>query len=55
MPQDLDSKDPKKKALTREIVVNFFKDAIQISNLNLKRNVNSLLAKGEAKILSDFA
>ena len=55
MAQDLDSKDPKKKALAREIVVNFFKDAIQISNSNLKRNVNSLLAKGEAKILSDFA
>ena len=35
-PQDLDSKDPKKRAPTREIVVDFFKDAIQISNSNLK-------------------
>ena len=55
MPQDLDSKDTKKRALAREIVVNFFKDAIQISNSNLKRNANTLLAKGEAKISSDFA
>ena len=55
MPQDLGSKDTKKKALARKIVINFFKDVVQISNSNLKRNVNTLLAKGEAKISSDFA
>ena len=38
MPQDLDSKDTKKRALAGEMVVNFFKGAIQISNSNLKRN-----------------
>ena len=54
-PQDLDSKDPKKRAPAREIVAYFFKDAIQISNSNLKWNANTLLAKGEAQILSDFA
>ena len=55
MPQDLNSKDTKKRALAREIVVNVFKDVIQNSNSNLKRNGNTLLAKGEAKISSDFA
>ena len=55
MLQDLDSKDTKKRALAREIVVNFFKDVIQIFNSNLKRNANTLLDKGEAKISSDFA
>ena len=55
MPQDLDSKYTRKRALAREIVVNFFKDAIQISNSNLRRNGKTLLAKGEVKISSDFA
>ena len=54
-PQDLDSKDPKKRAPAREIVVNFFKDAIQISNSNLNQNTNTWLAKGEAKTSSDLA
>ena len=54
-PHDLDSKDPKKRASAREIVVNFSKDAIQISNSNLNQNTNTWLAKGEAKISSDLA
>ena len=55
MQQDSDSKDSKRSGLAREIVVTLFKDAIQISNSNLKRNANTLLAKGEAKISSNFA
>ena len=50
-PQDLESPDLNKRLAAREIVVNFFKDAAQLSNLNLLRNAaNTLLLTGGAKI-----
>ena len=37
----------------REIVINFFKDAVQVSNSNLVRNTNTLLTSANAKINPD--
>ena len=51
-PQDLDSPDLNKRLVAREIVVNFLKDAAQVSNSNLVHNVNTLLLTGNAKINS---
>ena len=53
-PQDLDSNDPEKRCVAREVVVNFFKEAIEVSNSNLIRNANTLLLKGDTKIADDF-
>lgn len=55
LAQDLDSNGLQKKYLAKEIVINFFKDAIEVSNSNLKENVNTLLAKGDAKISDEFS
>ena len=52
-PQGLDSPDLNKRLATREIVVNFLKDADQVSNSNLAHNANTLLLTGSAKINSD--
>ena len=49
-PQDLDSNDPEKRCVAREVVVNFFKEAIEVSNSNLIRNANTLLLKGDTKL-----
>ena len=45
-PQDLDSSDMEKRLAAREIVVNFFKDPVQVSNSNLMRYANTLLTSG---------
>ena len=37
MPQDLNSADPQKRAIATEIVLNSFKDAVNVSNANLVR------------------
>ena len=42
-----------KRLVAREIIVNFFKDAVQVSNSNLVRNANTLLTSGNAKINPD--
>ena len=55
MPQDLDSRDPEKRGPAKEIVLNFFNEAIEISNSNFRRNVNTLLATGGAKISNDLS
>ena len=52
-PQDLDSPDLNKRLGAREIVINFFKDAAQVSNSNLVHNANTLLLCGGAKINAD--
>ena len=43
MPQDLNSTDPQKRAIATEIVLDFFKDVVNVSNVNLVRNSNNLL------------
>ena len=50
LPQDLDLHNPDKRLAAKEIVINFFKDLVDITNPNLVRNVNTLLVKGVAKI-----
>ena len=55
MLQDLDPHDPEKRGPAKEIVLNFFNKAIEISNSNLRRNVNTFLATGRAKISYDFS
>ena len=52
-PQDLNSADLEKRLDAREIVLKFFKDAVHVSNSNLVRNANNLLALGNAKINSE--
>ena len=52
-PQALDSPDMDKRLVAREIVVNFFKDAVQVSNSNLVRNANTLLTSGNVEINPD--
>ena len=49
-PQDLDSPGLEKRSVAKEIALNFFKDAAQVSNSNLVENANTLLTKGSAKI-----
>ena len=49
----LDSPDLEKRSVAKEIVLNFFKDAAQVSNSNLVWNANALLTKGNAKINAD--
>ena len=51
-PQDLDSSNLERRLAAKEIV-NFFKDAVQVSNSNLVRNANTLLTSGNAKINPD--
>ena len=43
MPQDLDSTDLQKRANATEIVINFCKDAVSVSNANLVWNANNFL------------
>ena len=43
-----------KKIVVREVVVNFFKEAIEVSNSNLIRKANTLLPKGDTKIPDGF-
>ena len=54
-PHHLDSNSPKEREVAREIVINFMKHIVNISNQNLKRNANCLLINGnvsnEAKIV----
>ena len=42
-----------KRLIAGEIVVNFLKDVVQVSNCNLVRNANTLLTSGNAKINPD--
>ena len=53
-PQDPDSNDPEKRCVAREVVVDFFKEAIEVSNSSLIRNANTLLLRGDTKIAEDF-
>ena len=46
-PQHLDSRFPEEREATREIVSNYLKHIAEISNSNLRRKANSLMAKGE--------
>ena len=43
-PSDLDSKNQGKRLEAREVLKNFFKDAVEISNTNLIRNSRALMA-----------
>ena len=52
-PLHLDSRFPEEREAAKEIVLSYFKDIAEISNLNLIRNANSLIAKNEAKIDPD--
>ena len=54
-PQDLDSSDHEKRKVAKEIVLNFFKHVVEVSNSHLKRNVRTLLLKGETKISDEFS
>ena len=54
-PQDLDSSDHEKRKVAKEIVLNFFKHAVEVSNSNLMRNVKTLLLKSEIKISDKFS
>ena len=51
----LESADTKEREIAREIVVNFMKHIVKISNANLNRNANCLVINGnvssDAKIL----
>ena len=53
-PQDLDSSDHEKRKVAKEIVLNFFKHVVEVSNSNLMRNVKTLLLKGETNISDEF-
>ena len=50
LPHHLDSRNTSERKAAREIVRNFLKHVAEMSNSNLIRNVNSLMAKTEAKI-----
>ena len=54
-PQDLDSSDHEKRKIAKEIVLNFFKHTVEVSNSNLMRNMKTLLLKGETKISDEFS
>ena len=43
MPQDLESRDLEKRSKAVQIVQKFFKNAVEVSNTNIIRNVNNLL------------
>ena len=42
-----------RRQAAKEIVINFFKDVVQVSNSNLVLNANTLLTSGNAKINPD--
>ena len=48
VPSDLDTAVAKRK-ITREIVVNFLNNAVEVSNANLIRNANHLLSGMEVE------
>ena len=52
-PQHLDSRFPEEREAARKLVSNHLKHIAEISNSNLIRNANSLMAKGEVKIDPD--
>ena len=52
-PQDLDLTYFDKKIAAREIVLNFFKEAVTVSNSNLVRNARALLLRGTTNIDSE--
>ena len=45
-PHHLESKDPKERETAREIVINFMKHMVTISNAPLVRNANCLVING---------
>ena len=45
----------KKGKFAKEIVLNFFKHVVEVSNSDLMRNVKTLLLKGETKISDEFS
>ena len=45
----------KKGKFAKEIVLNFFKHAVEVSNSDLMRNAKALLLKGETKISDEFS
>ena len=45
----------KKGKFVKEIVLNFFKHVVEVSNSDLMRNVKTLLLKGETKISDEFS
>ena len=49
-PQHLDSRFPEERAAAKEIVLSYFRHIAEISDSNLIRNANSLIAKNEVKI-----
>ena len=49
-PQYLDSRFPKERAAAKEIVLSYFRHIAEISDSNLIRNANPLIAKNEVKI-----
>ena len=51
--QDLDLSDLKRRVAAREIIVNFFKDAVHVSNSNLVRYSSTLMLKECAKISAE--
>ena len=51
-PQDLDFSDHGKRKVVKEIVLDFFKHAVEASNSNFMVNVKTLLLKSETKIYS---
>ena len=51
--QHLDSRFPEEREAAKEIVLSYFKHIAEISNSNLIRNANSLIAKNEVKIDPD--
>ena len=52
-PQDLDSSDLERRLAAKEIIINFSKDAVQVSNSNLVQNANTLLTSGNTKTNPD--
>ena len=50
LPHHLDSRNTTEREATREIVGNFLKHVAEMSNSNLIRNANCLMANNEAKI-----
>ena len=45
----------KKGKFAKEIVLNFFKHVVEVSNSDLMRNAKALLLKGETKISDEFS
>ena len=50
LPHHLDSRNTTEREAAREILRNFLKHVAEMSNSNVIRNANSLMAKNEAKI-----